>query len=266
VDGAGRPLAGKCAIVTGSTQGLGLAIARKLAAAGCDVVLHGLAEATTGAELRRTVEREHGVRTWFSDVDLRSREGIEQLYQDVARELTECDVLVNNAVVRHTAPVEAFDAGAWEDTIAVNLSAAFHLTRLAVPAMKHRGWGRIVNVSSVYGLIGAAGRVGYVTTKTALIGLTRAVALETVSSGITCNAVCPGTIETPVHAATIDAISERDRIPRAEAERRFLASKQPTGRFIGADGVAALVTFLCGPDAADITGATLPVDGGWSIA
>jgi len=266
VDGTGSPLAGKCAIVTGSTQGLGLAIARKLAAAGCHVVLHGLADAAAGAELRGALEREHGVRTWFSDADFRSRQGIEQLYRDASRELAECDVLVNNAVVRHAAPVESFDAAAWDDAIAVNLSAAFHLTRLAVPAMKRRSWGRIVNVSSIYGLIGAPDRVGYVTTKTALIGLTRAVALETVSHGITCNAVCPGTIETPVHTATIAAMSERERIPRVEAERRFLASKQPTGRFIGADGVAALVAFLCGPDAADITGATLPVDGGWSVA
>ena len=266
MDGTGSPLAGKCAIVTGSTQGLGLAIARKLAAAGCHIVLHGLADASAGAELRGALEHEHGVRTWFSDADFRSRQGIEQLYRDASRELAECDVLVNNAVVRHAAPVESFDAAAWDDAIAVNLSAAFHLTRLAVPAMKRRGWGRIVNVSSIFGLIGAPDRVGYVTTKTALIGLTRAVALETVSHGITCNAVCPGTIETPVHTATIAAMSERERIPRAEAERRFLASKQPTGRFIGADGVAALVVFLCGPDAADITGATLPVDGGWSIA
>ena len=260
------PLAGKCAIVTGSTQGLGLAIARKLAAAGCDVVLHGLAEAAAGTELRQALEREHGVRAWYSDADLRNQVGSEQLYQDASRMLSECDVLVNNAVVRHAAPVESFDAAAWDDAIAVNLSAAFHLTRLAVPAMKRRGWGRIVNVSSIYGLIGATNRVGYVTTKTALIGLTRAVALETVSEGITCNAVCPGTIETPVHAAAIEAMSERERIPRDEAERRFLSSKQPTGRFIGADGVAALVAFLCGPDAADITGAVLPVDGGWSIA
>jgi 3-hydroxybutyrate dehydrogenase len=266
VAGAGQSLAGKCAIVTGSTQGLGLTIARRLAAAGSHVVLHGLADAAAGAELRRSLERDHGVRAWFSAADLRTPAAAETLVAEATREIGECDVLVNNAVVRHAAPVESFDATAWDEAMAVNLSAAFHLTRLAVPGMKRRGWGRIVNVSSIYGLIGAANRVGYVTTKTALIGLTRAVALETVGDGITCNAVCPGTIETPVHAAAIEAMSEHERIPRAEAERRFLASKQPTGRFIGADGVAALVAFLCGPDAADITGATLPVDGGWSIA
>lgn len=262
---ADRSLQGRCALVTGSSQGLGLAIAHKLAAAGCHVALHGLTDAATGATLRESVERQHGVRTCFSDADLRTREGAERLFADTLQTFDACDILVNNAVTRHAAPVESFDPAAWDDALAVNLSAAFHLTRLAVPAMKRRGWGRIVNVSSIYGLVGAANRAGYVATKTALIGLTRAVALETVTDGITCNAVCPGTIETPVHAATIDAASVREQIPRAEAERRFLASKQPTGRFIGAGGVAALVSFLCAPDGADITGAALPVDGGWSI-
>jgi|SRR5688500_6973204 3-hydroxybutyrate dehydrogenase len=265
VAATGRPLEGKRAIVTGSTQGLGLAIAHKLAAAGSDVVLHGLADAGAGAALQKDLQRDHGVRAWFSDADLRTRAGAERLFGGAEREIGACDILVNNAVARHTAPVESFDPDAWDEALAVNLSAAFHLTRLAVPHMRARGWGRIVNVSSIYGLIGVGNRAGYVATKTALIGLTRAVALETVAAGITCNAVCPGTIETPVHTATIDATAARESISRGEAERRFLASKQPTGRFIGADGVAALVAFLCGPDAADITGAALPVDGGWSI-
>lgn len=252
------------AVVTGSTQGLGLAIARALGAAGSHVVLHGLAQEAEVAAARREIEQ-HGVRTAFSNADLRSRTAIEPMFAKVARDLGECDILVNNAVVRHQAPVESFDPAAWDDAVAVNLSAAFHATRLTVAGMKRRGWGRIVNVSSIYGLTGAAGRAGYVTTKTALIGLTRAVALETVGHGITCNAVCPGTVETPVHAAAIDALAAAQSIPRDEAERRFLSTKQPTGRFVSADGVAALVVFLCGPGGADITGAALPVDGGWSI-
>lgn len=230
------------------------------------MALHGLVDAAAGEALRAGIEQQHGVRGIFSDADLRTQSGAEHLYREASTRLGECDILVNNAVVRHVAPVESFESTAWDEALSVNLSSAFHLTRLAMPAMKRRGWGRIVNVSSIYGLIGAANRIGYVTTKTALIGFTRAVALETVADGVTCNAVCPGTIETPVHVATIDAMRERESISRAEAERRFLASKQPTGRFIGADGVAALVAFLCGPDAVDITGATLPVDGGWSIA
>jgi 3-hydroxybutyrate dehydrogenase len=261
-----RPLIGKVAVVTGSTQGLGLAIARGLGAAGSHVVLHGLAPESDVASARRDIEQLHGVRTAFSNANLKSRAAIEDMFAAVARDLGECDILVNNAVVRHQAPVESFDPDAWDDAMAVNLSAAFHATRLTVAGMKRRAWGRIVNVSSIYGLTGAVGRVGYVTSKTALIGLTRAVALETVGYGITCNAVCPGTVETPVHAAAIEALASAQAISRDEAERRFLSTKQPTGRFISADGVAALVVFLCGPGGADITGTALPVDGGWSIS
>jgi 3-hydroxybutyrate dehydrogenase len=174
------------------------------------------------------------------------------------------DVLVNNAVVRHAHPIEAYPVDAWDEGLAANLSAAFHTIRLALPGMKAAGWGRIVNMSSIYGLRAAPNRIGYVTTKTALIGLTRAVALETTGFGITCNAVCPGTVETPVHEDAVRAMIAAQGIDRSEAEGRLLAGKNPTGRFVSADGVAALVAFLCGPDAADITGAVLPIDGGWS--
>ena len=174
------------------------------------------------------------------------------------------DILVNNAVVRHTAPVEAFGVEQWDEGLAVNVSAAFHTIRLTVPRMKQNRWGRIINVSSIYGLRGAPNRVNYVTSKTALIGMTRAVAMETVGHGITCNAVCPGTAETPVHEATILKSMTTEGLSRGEAERRFFAGKQPTGRFIAAEHVAALMVFLCGPEAADITGAVLPIDGGWS--
>jgi 3-hydroxybutyrate dehydrogenase len=174
------------------------------------------------------------------------------------------DILVNNAVIRHTGPIETFSRGDWDEAIAVNLSAAFHTIRLALPAMKRKNWGRIINVSSIYGLVGARDRVGYVTAKTALIGLTRAVALETADYNITCNAVCPGTADTPVHDATIRATMAAEGLSRADAEHRILAAKQPTGRLISADSVAALMVFLCGADSADITGAILPIDGGWS--
>jgi len=261
-----RPLDGKCALVTGSVRGLGLAIADRLAADGASVVLNGFDTADDLAALRHGIERRHDVRTHYSDADLRDPQAIERMMTEAVASLGPIDILVNNAVVRHAAPIEAFAAAAWDESLAVNLSAAFHTTRLAVAGMKARGWGRIVNVSSIYGLRGAANRAGYVTTKAALIGLTRAVALETVGDGITCNAVCPGTTETPVHMAAIEAAMKQDGLMREEAERRILAGKQPTGRLIAADGVAALVAFLCGPDARDITGAVLPVDGGWSAS
>jgi 3-hydroxybutyrate dehydrogenase len=259
-----RPLHGKCALVTGSTQGLGLAAARRFAAAGCNVVLNGLAAPAIVDQLRRGIEDEHDVRIAYSDADLRRPGDIEEMIAGAIDAFGGIDILVNNAVVRHTAPVEAFEVEQWDEGLAVNVSAAFHTIRLSLPQMKQRGWGRIINVSSIYGLRGAANRINYVTSKTALIGMTRAVALETVNHGITCNAVCPGTTDTPVHQATLDSMVAGG-LSRSDAERQFFAGKQPIGRFISAEGVAGLMVFLCSADAADITGAALPVDGGWSI-
>lgn len=259
-------LRGKCALITGSTQGLGLATAERLAAEGCHIVLNGLGSVGEVATVRKRLERDHGIRTLFVGADLRKPDEIEAMMGTVASEFGAVDILVNNAVVRHAAPVEDFGTQAWDDALAVNLSSAFHTTRLAVPGMKRNQWGRIVNVSSIYGFRGAANRVGYVTTKTALLGLTRAIAIETVSDGITCNAVCPGTTETPVHDATVRAMMASDQVTREEAERRFLSTKQPSGRFITSEHVADVIVFLCGPAGADITGTALPVDGGWSVA
>ena len=258
-----RPLAGKCALITGSVRGLGLAAAHRFAAAGCNLVLNGFGADQDIATLRSGLESQHGIRTIYDAADLRHREEIQAMVSSALDTFGTIDIVVNNAVVRHTAPVEAFGTSEWEDGLAVNVSAAFHTIRLTIGGMKDRGWGRIINVSSIYGLRGAANRVNYVTSKTALIGLTRAVALEAVAHGITCNAVCPGTTETPVHEATI-AASMADGLSRVEAERRLLSGKQPTGTLISADDVAALMVFLCGPESASITGAILPIDGGWS--
>jgi 3-hydroxybutyrate dehydrogenase len=258
------PLAGRCALVTGSTQGLGLAIATELAAAGCNIALAGLTSSETAAGLRREVEQTHGVRTTYSDADLRQPDEVARMVASASAAFGSIDILVNNAVVRHVGLVEDTTAGAWDESLAVNLSAAFHAIRLTMPGMKRNNWGRIVNVSSVFGLRGTTGRVGYVTTKTALIGLTRAVALEAVGHNITCNAICPGTTETPVHRGTVQTMMESEGLRPEEAEQRVLAGKQPTGRFVPAQAVAALVVYLCGPLGADITGAALPVDGGWA--
>jgi 3-hydroxybutyrate dehydrogenase len=259
------PLAGKCALITGSVRGLGLAAAQHLAQAGCHIVLNGLEASTETASIRDEVHR-HGVRTLYCRADLRVPDAIEQMMRAAAETFGSVDILINNAVVRHLGSIEYVSVEEWNEGLAVNLSAAFHTIRLAVPRMKQNRWGRIINVSSIYGLRGAANRVGYVTSKTALIGLTRAVALETVSHGITCNAVCPGTSETPVHEDALNAVMTAEGISREEAGRRFFAGKQPTGRFIPADHVASLIAFLCGPEGADITGAVLPIDGGWSAS
>jgi 3-hydroxybutyrate dehydrogenase len=259
-----RPLQGKCALVTGSVRGLGLATARHLALCGSHVVLTGFSPDDDVERLRASIEAEHGVRAIYSAADLRRPSEIEQLIAAANSAFGGVDILVNNAAVRHSAPVEEFATEWWDEAMAVNITAAFHTTRLVIPAMKGRRWGRIVNLSSILGQRGAVNRVGYVTSKTALLGLTRAVALETVKHGITCNAVCPGTTESAVHDKAIDQLAASRQVARAEAERLFFQGKQPTGRFIPANRVAALIGFLCGDEAANITGAALPLDDGWS--
>ncbi|MDQ1081850.1 SDR family NAD(P)-dependent oxidoreductase [Pseudoroseomonas cervicalis] len=256
-----RALEGRRALVTGATGGLGLAIAGQLAAEGCEILLHGLAEAVEGAAVAASLAQAQGVAVAYRAADLRDPGQTEALM----RAAGEIDILVNNAASRHFAPVDALPRAAWDADIAVNLSAAFDTIRLALPGMRRRGWGRIVNMSSIYGLIGAADRAGYVTTKTALLGLTRAVALETARQGITCNALCPGTALTPGIEARVQAAMQTGAA-RAAAEAEVLAGKQPSGRFVQEAAVAGLVGFLCSEAAGDITGAALPVDGGWSIS
>jgi 3-hydroxybutyrate dehydrogenase len=258
-------LQGKCALITGSTQGLGLAAAKRFAAAGCNIVISGLGDAREIETARTGIEKEHGVRAIYCGANLAHAAEIEAMMASAIETFGGIDVLINNAVVRHAAPVEDFPAEAWDRGIAVNLTAAFHTIRLALPGMRQRNWGRIINVSSIYGLIGGVNRIAYVASKTALIGMTRAVALETCGQDITCNAVCPGTVETPVHVDAIERMAASEGISRAEAEQRFLATKQPGGRFITSEDVAGMMLFLCGPESRDITGAALPIDGGWSI-
>jgi len=173
------------------------------------------------------------------------------------------DILVSNAVIRHSQPIEAFSAADWNASIAVNLSAAFHAARLALPGMKAAGWGRIVHLSSIYGQRGAENRVDYATTKTALIGLTRAIAIETAATGVTCNALCPGTAPSPAILDRIAGIARRDGIAEEAAARDYIRPRHPTGRFVAMESVAALLLFLCSPAGADMTGTVLPIDGGW---
>lgn len=259
-------LRGRRALITGATAGLGLAVAESLAAAGCDLVINGLAEAEAAEAARAGLEARFGVRALFHGADLARPAEIEDLLRSAEAALGGVDILVNNAVVRHFAPVEELPAAQWDEALAVNLSAAFHAIRLALPGMRRRNWGRIVNMASVYSFRGAENRVGYITTKSALLGLTRAVALETAGSEITCNAVCPGTLPTPAIVGRIRGLAEAQGIEEAEAARRYLAERQPSGRFVAMENVGALVAFLCGPAGRDITGAALPIDGGWTAA
>jgi 3-hydroxybutyrate dehydrogenase len=256
-------LKGKWALVTGATAGLGLAVAESLAGAGANIVLHDLNEPVQTKDRLRT---QFGVEVISISADLSQRAAIEAVMTDLLGRVGVVDILVNNAVVRHFSPIENFPPERWDEALAVNLSAPFHLIRLALPGMKQRKWGRIINMASIYSSRAVADRIDYVTTKTAIVGMTRAVAIETTRSGITCNALCPGTLPTPAIRAKIAGIAADEGRTLDETTSDYLATRQPTGRFVAMEGVGAMAAFLCSPAAQDITGAMLPIDGGWSIA
>jgi 3-hydroxybutyrate dehydrogenase len=254
-------LKGKWALVTGASGGLGLAIAESLAGAGANIVLHDLAEPSEASD---SIRSRFGVEAIAAGADLTQRPAIEAMMAELLARLGAVSIVVNNAVVRHFAPLEMFPPERWEDALAVNLSAPFHITRLALPGMKRHGWGRIITMASIYSARATPNRVDYVTTKTAILGFTRAVAAETARTGITCNALCPGTVPTPAIKARIQAIAKSENISDEDAVRSYLSARQPSGRFVSMQNVGAMIVFLCSTAASDITGAALPIDGGWS--
>jgi 3-hydroxybutyrate dehydrogenase len=255
-------LKGKWALVTGATAGLGLAVAESLAGAGANIVLHDLIEPVQTRDRLRT---QFDVEVVSITADLSQRAAIEAMMADLQMRFGGIDILVNNAVVRHFSPVENLSPERWDEALAVNLSVPVHLIRLALPAMKQRGWGRIINMASIYSTRAVADRIDYVTTKTAILGVTRAVAMETARTGITCNALCPGTLPTPAIEGKIADIAAREGRAIEETTSDYLASRQPTRRFVALEAVGAMAVFLCSPAGQDITGTTLPIDGGWSI-
>ncbi|MCK1682259.1 SDR family NAD(P)-dependent oxidoreductase [Bradyrhizobium sp. 147] len=243
----------KWALVTGATAGLGFAVAEGLAGAGANIVLHDLVAPKQTAEGLRT---RFGVEVVPAAADLARRDAIETMMADLLGRCAAIDILVNNAVIRHFSAIEQFPPDRWDQALAVNLSAPFHLIRLALPAMKQRGWGRIINMGSIYSSRAVEDRIDYVTTKTAILGLTRAVAIETARSGITCNTICPGTLPTPAILNKIVTMASNSNCPVDDVTREYLGERQPTQRFVAMDA----------PAANDITGASLPIDGGWSVA
>lgn len=256
-------LKGKGALVTGSSNGLGLAMARALAGAGCDIVLHGLEAPQQMAHTVDELASAFDVNVGYVQADLATPAGVDALIGAARERVRSLDVLINNAVVRHFAGIEAFPLDHWNNALAVNLTAAFRAIQQVLPGMRERGWGRIFNMTSVYGTRAVANRVDYVTTKTALLGLTRSVAIETLNQGITCNAICPGSVLTPNIDGRIHALMDERGLNRSDAVREFLKGKQPTGELVDAAHVGDVVVFLCGPSASQITGAMMPIEGGW---
>jgi 3-hydroxybutyrate dehydrogenase len=246
-----RPLAGKVALVTGSTSGIGLGIARALAAAGTDVVLNGFGTVSDIAKTREQIVADFGVRASYSPADMSEPNSIAEMMTATLEQAGRLDILVNNAGIQHVAPLEQFPLEKWNQILAINLSSAFHTTRLALSSMRQHGFGRIINIA-------------YVAAKHGIVGLTKVTALETAEQGITCNAICPGYVYTPLVEAQIDGQAKAHGISRDQVIRDVLLAQQPNKRFASVDELGALAVFLSTDAAASITGIALPVDGGWT--
>jgi 3-hydroxybutyrate dehydrogenase len=255
---------GKAAIVTGSTSGIGLGVARALAAQGADILLNGFGERSSIENLVSEMRNQYKNKVAYSAADMSKPADINAMVAQAARELGAVDILVNNAGIQYTAPVEEFPPEKWDAVIAINLSAAFHAIRAALPHMKARNWGRIVNIASTHGLVASTQKVAYVAAKHGLLGMTKVVALETARSGITCNAICPGWVLTPLVQKQIDERAAKEGIPVERAKLELLAEKQPSLEFATPEQIGAAVVFLCSEAAAQIRGVALPVDGGWT--
>lgn len=255
---------GQCvALVTGSTGGIGEAMAARLASAGCKVMLHGLLTAEAAEPQREALARRTGARVAYRQADLSSQAAVEGLVDATLEVFGEVDILVNNAVARHFKPIIDFPPEQWEQALSVNLSAGFYAIRRLLPRMRAQNFGRIFNMTSVYGLRGTPDRVGYVTTKSALLGLTRAVALENLEFDVTCHSLCPGSVLTPGTQVRVEELMAQRSVDWSAAEREFLAGKQPSGSFVSPESVCDLLVFLCGPVGRDMTGAMIPVEAGW---
>jgi 3-hydroxybutyrate dehydrogenase len=252
-------LQGKTALVTGSTSGIGLGIADRLARQGANIVLNGFGDVDAAKKQIDALS----VGTLYHGADMSKAAEIEDLVRAAEARFGAIDVLVNNAGIQHVAAVEDFPPEKWDAIIAINLTSAFHTTRLALPGMKARGWGRILNIASAHGLVASAQKSAYVASKHGLVGFTKSIALETATTGITVNAICPGWVLTPLVQKQIDARAARDGLSDADAKRGLLAEKQPSLQFTTPEQLGELAVFLCSAAADNIRGVAFNVDGGW---
>ncbi len=257
-------LKGKTALVTGSTSGIGQGIAQALAARGANIILNGFGDAAEIEALRSRIASEHGVTVRYQAADMASAEAIAAMMKDAIAEFGAVDVLVNNAGIQHVAPVEDFPVDKWNAILAINLSAAFHTVRSAVPGMKARNWGRIINIASAHALVASPFKSAYVAAKHGIAGFTKTVALELAEHGITANAICPGYVLTPLVEKQIPDTARARGISEAQVVRTVLLAAQPTREFVTVEQVAALALFLAGDAAGSMTGAVIPIDGGWT--
>lgn len=257
-------LDGKVAIVTGSTSGIGWGIAQALAGQRADVVLNGLGDLTQIEERRLELSTRFGVQVAYHPGDLAIPDEACDLVHRTISEWGRVDILVNNAGIQFTAPVHQFPADRWDAILAINLSAAFHTTRAALPQMIERNWGRIINIASVHGVVASIHKAAYVAAKHGLLGLTKVVALETATTAITCNAICPGWVLTPLVQQQIDRLAINEQITLEKARDHLLREKQPSREFCTPEQIGELAVFLCSAAASQIRGAALPVDGGWT--
>jgi 3-hydroxybutyrate dehydrogenase len=256
-------LQGKTALVTGSTSGIGLGIARKFAAQGANIVFNGFGDMNEIQAVQESIKSEFGVRTAYHNADMSKPAEIEAMMRYAAEQFGAVDVVVNNAGIQHVANIEDFPVERWDAIIAINLSSAFHTTRLALPAMKQRNWGRIINVASVHGLVGSAQKSAYVAAKHGIVGLTKVTALETAQTGITCNAICPGWVLTPLVQKQVDARAAQNQLSNEDAKRSLLAEKQPSGDFVTPEQLGDLAVFLSSDAASQVRGVAWNMDGGW---
>lgn len=256
-------LKGKTALITGSTSGIGLGIAHAFAGQGANIVFNGFGDAKEIDALQTHVKERFGVQVAYHNADMSKPAEIKAMMHFAAERFGAVDILVNNAGIQHVANVEDFPVEKWDAIIAINLSSAFHTTRLALPAMKARNWGRIINIASVHGLVGSVQKSAYVAAKHGIIGLTKVTALENAHSGITCNAICPGWVLTPLVQKQVDARAAQQNISGDEARKSLLAEKQPSGEFVTPEQLGELAVFLCSDAASQVRGVAWNMDGGW---
>jgi 3-hydroxybutyrate dehydrogenase len=257
-------LSGKTALVTGSTSGIGLGIARSLAQQGANILFNGFGDAQQIDKLHTDIGKEFGVQTAYHNADMSKPAEIEAMMAFAADRFGGVDILVNNAGIQHVANIEDFPVEKWDAVIAINLTSAFHTTRLALPGMQQKNWGRIINLASVHGLVGSAQKSAYVAAKHGLVGLTKVTALENAHSGVTCNAICPGWVLTPLVQKQVDDRAAASGQTTEVAKKALLAEKQPSGEFVTPEELGALAVFFCSPAGNQVRGVAWNMDGGWT--